>query len=159
MIVSPNNTIQQTDPFSLSGRRLRKYNLLKYRMLSAILDYMATMNGPVLPGMHQPEAFDERNIYKMLLGTGILSENKYRIADYNRILADMCYMGLIRMTDGYICMTPYTIEAYSKQTFHQIFTSLLTAEDSRKLGHRTLVVSALAFVVALASLFVSMFHL
>lgn len=90
MIVSPNNTIQQTDPFSLSGRRLRKYNLLKYRMLSAILDYMATMNGPVLPGMHQPEAFDERHIYNML-GTGILSENKYRIADYNRILADMCY--------------------------------------------------------------------
>jgi hypothetical protein len=62
MIVSPNNTIQQTNPFSLSGRRLRKYNLLKYRMISAILDYMATMNGTVLPGMHQPETFDERHI-------------------------------------------------------------------------------------------------
>lgn len=159
MIVSSNNTIQQTNPFSLRGRRLQKYNLLKYRMISAILDYMATMNGTVLPGMHQPEAFDERNIYKMLLGTGIISENKYRIADYNRILADMCYMGLIRMTDGYICMTPYTIEAYSKQTFHQIFASLLMAEDSRKLGHRTLVVSGLALVAALASLFVSIFHL
>lgn len=95
----------------------------------------------------------------MLLVTGIISENKYRIADYNRILADMCYMGLMRMADDYIYMTPYTIEAYSKQIFHQIFTSLLTAEDSRKLGHRTLVISALAFVVALASLFVSMFHL
>ncbi len=158
MIVSPNNTIQQTNPFSLSGRRLQKYNLLKYRMISAILDYMATMNGTVLPGMRQPETFDERNIYKMLLGTSIISENKYRIADYNRILADMCYMGLIKMNGGYICMTPYAIEAYTKQTFHQIFASLLTAEDSRKLGHQTLVVSALALVVALASLFVSMFH-
>lgn len=152
MIISPNNTIQQTNPFSLSGRRLQKYNLLKYRMISAILDYMATMNGTVLPGMQQPEAFDERNIYKMLLGTSIISENKYRIAEYNRILADMCYMGLIRMIDGYICMTPYTIEAYSKQTFHQIFSSLLTAEDSRKLGHRTLIISSIALIVSVGSL-------
>jgi hypothetical protein len=51
MIVSSNNTIQQTNPFSLRGRRLKKYNLLKYRMISAILDYMATMKGFMLPGM------------------------------------------------------------------------------------------------------------
>lgn len=157
MITNPDNTISQTNPFSLRGRRLQKYNLLKYRMISAILDYMATMNGTILPGMRQPEAFDEQGIFKMLLGTGIISENKYRIADYNRILADMCYMGLIKMNSGYICMTPYTIEAYTKQTFHQIFASLLTAEDSRKLGHRTLVVSALALIVALASLCISIF--
>lgn len=158
MIVSANNTIQQTNPFSLRGRRLQKYNLLKYCMISAILDYMATMNGTVLHGMQQPEAFDERNIYKMLLGTGIISKNKFRLADYNRILAEMCYMGLIRMIDGYICMTPYTIEAYSKQTFHQIFASLLTVEDFRKLGHRTLVVSAIALLVSLVSLLVAWMH-
>ena len=61
---------------------------------------MATMNGTILPGMRQPEAFDERGIFKMLLSTGIISENKYRIADYNRILADMCYMGLNPVRGG-----------------------------------------------------------
>ena len=157
MIVNPNNTVSQTNPFSLKGRELQKYNLLKYRVISAVLDYIATMNGTILPGMRQPEAFPEDSIYQMLLGCGIISRGKYDTADYNRIMSDMCYMGLIKMSNGYIFMTPYTIEAYTKQTFHQIFASLLTAEDSRKLGHRTLVVSALALIVALASLCISIF--
>ena len=94
----------------------------------------------------------------MLLGCGIISRGKYDTADYNRIMADMCYMGLIVMDRGYICMTPYTIEAYRNQTFHQIFASLLAAEDSRNLGHRTLVVSVLALAVALASICISIFQ-
>ena len=135
MIVNPNNnTVSQTNPFSLCGRKLQKYNLLKYRVISAVLDYIATMNGTILPGMRQPEAFPEDSIYQMLLGCGIISRGKYDTADYNRIMSDMCYMGLIKMSNGYIFMTPYTIEAYTKQTFHQIFASLLAAEDSRKLG-------------------------
>ncbi|MBD5584620.1 MAG: hypothetical protein HDQ88_06015 [Clostridia bacterium] len=67
-------------------------------------------------------------------------------------------MGLIRWDNGYIRMTAYTIEAYTKQTFHQIYASLLTAEDSRKLGHRTLIVSALALIVSLVSLSLTYFH-
>lgn len=158
MIANSNNTIPQTNPFALSGRKLQKYNLLKYRVISAVLDYIATMNGTVLPGMRQPEAFLEDCIYKMLVGCGIISRGKYDTANYNRIMADMCYMGLITMNNGYICMTPYTIEAYRDQTFHQISTSLLAAEDSRKLGHRTLIVSAIALIVSLASLYITTLH-
>lgn len=63
---------------------------------------------------------------------------------------------LITMNNGYICMTPYTIEAYRNQTFHQISATLLAAEDYRKLGHRTLVVSVLALAVALTSVYISL---
>lgn len=150
IINKSNNTIPQTNPFLLSGRKLQKYNLLKYHMITAVLDYIATENGTILPGMRQPEAFMEDSIYKMLINSDIIEEN--HAADYNRIMSDMCYMGLIKMNNGYIFMTPYTIEAYTKQTFHQIFASLLAAEDSRKLGYRTLVVSAIALIVSLVSL-------
>ncbi len=67
MIVNPNNnTVSQTNPFSLCGRKLQKYNLLKYRVISAVLDYIATMNGTILPGMRQPEAFPEDSIYQII---------------------------------------------------------------------------------------------
>lgn len=144
-----------TNPFSLSGRELQRYNLLKYQVICAILDYMATINGTVIPGMAQPTYFEEQKILDVLRGNGILKHGKYQDADYNRILSDMCYMGLIKLSNGYVFMTQYSIEAYSKQTFHQIFASLLAAEDSRKLGHRTLVVSVIALVVSLSSLLVA----
>lgn len=152
MIVSDHNTTPMTNPFSLKGRKLQRYNLLKYQVICAILDYMATINGTVLPGMSQPSCFEEQKVLDVLLGNGIMKRGKYQDADYNRILSDMCYMGLIKLSNGYIYMTPYTIEAYSKQTFHQVFASLLAAEDSRRLGHRTLIISAIALIVSLSSL-------
>lgn len=42
---------------TLSGRRLQKYNLLKYRMIIAILDYMATMKGFMLSRMWEHGSF------------------------------------------------------------------------------------------------------
>lgn len=157
MIIYSNDTVPQTNPFCLSGRKLQKFNLLKYRVICAILDYIATMNGTIVPGAIQPDIFEEKRIFDILLKYRIIKRGRFHDADYNRIIADMCYMGLIRFDNGYIRMTPYTIEAYSKQTFHQIYASLLTAEDSRKLGHRTLIVSALALIVSLVSLFFTFF--
>lgn len=158
MIVYSNNSVPQTNPFCLSGRKLQKFNLLKYRVICAILDYIATMNGTIMPGSVQPEIFEKKCIFDTLLHNKIIKRGRIQDADYNRIIADMCYMGLIRLDKGYIIMTPYTIEAYSKQTFHQIYASLLTTEDSHKLGHRTLIVSALALIVSLVSLLITFFH-
>ena len=155
MIVKPNNTIPQTNPFCLSGRNLQKFTLLKYRVICAILDYIATINGTIIPGSPKTEIFNENNIYDVLLKNGVIKRGKFHDADYNRIIADMCYMGLIRFENGYIIMTPYTIEAFTKQTFHQIFASLLAAEDARKLGYRTLIVSALALAVSLVSVWIT----
>jgi len=54
MFVSNNNIIHQTNPFSLKGRKLQRYNLLKYQVICAILDYIATINGKILPRSAQP---------------------------------------------------------------------------------------------------------
>lgn len=140
-----------TNTLSLKGRKLQKYNLLKFRVICAVLDYMSVMNGS--RSQRKPygmEMFQEEAILQLLTNNNIISlKHKKDRAQLNMIFAEMKLMGLIEGNNGILSMTPYTIEAYQNQTFHQIHASLLAAEDSRTLGLKTLLISVLAIIITL----------
>lgn len=153
MILEPSEDYKAalTNTLSLKGRKLQKYNLLKFRVICAVLDYMSVMNGS--RSQRKPyvmEMFQEEAILQLLINNNIISlKHKQDRAHLNMIFSEMKLMGLIEGNNGILSMTPYTIEAYHKQTFHQIYASLLAAEDSRTLGLKTLLISVLAIIITL----------
>lgn len=75
----------------------------------------------------------------------------------NAAFAEMCMMDIIREDGDSVILTQLGIIAYKENTFHQICASLTAANESHKVGVRTLWVSALALIVALASLIVTFY--
>ena len=134
----------------LKGRKFQKYNLLKFRVICAIMDYMAIMNGVRTPNkQYGLEVFPEQDIDELLTKYDIINlKSKGGRADYNSIIGEMKLIGLIEGNGGFIRMTQYMVDSYQKQTFHQILASLMAAEDSRTLSLRTLWISVLAVIMA-----------
>lgn len=135
---------------TLKGLDLEKYNLLKYRMICAILDTFA---------LYQSIGYipTKTNIRKMLIVNKVITESKEGRGMANAVFAEMCMMGLIIEDGENIVKTPLAIKAYKENTYHQICASLTSAHESHKVGVRTLWVSALALIVALVSLFVTIY--
>lgn len=138
----------------LKGRKFQKYNLLKFRVICAVMDYMAFMNGATSSFKpYRQEHFPESDIRTLLTKNEIIDlETKEGRADYNSIMGEMKLMGLIIDNGGTLSITPYMVESYQKQTFHHILASLMAAEDSRTLSLRTLWISILAVVIAIVAL-------
>ncbi|MBJ2183514.1 MAG: hypothetical protein JFR38_03270 [Muribaculaceae bacterium] len=133
---------------TIKGRDLEKYNLIKYRMICAILDFFAIgKQVDYYPGKY--------NIRKMLISNGIISTSKNDKAVANAAFAEMCMMGLVVENSENITLTPYAIEAYKANTFHQICASLTAADEARKIGARTMWVTILALIISLVSLLIA----
>ncbi|MBD5303651.1 MAG: hypothetical protein HDS18_02725 [Bacteroides sp.] len=133
---------------SIQGKDLEIYNLLKYRMICAILDYLALCkNMDCYPA--------KNNVREMLINNKIISDSRIGRAMANAAFAEMCMMGIILEDGDYIILTESAVKAYKTNTFHQICASLTAAHESHKVGVRTLWVSILALIVALSSLIVT----
>lgn len=135
---------------SIQGKDLDKYNLLKYRMICAVLDFIAI-------GKNVDYYPNKENIRNMLIVNKIFTETTVGKARANAAFAEMCLMGIIVEDGDNICITKLGIEAYRNNTYHQICASLTSAHESHKVGIMTLWFSILAFIVALCSLVVTLY--
>lgn len=140
-----------TDPMSLHSENIRKHNLFKYRIISAILDYFA-FNEYAEQNTSDGKQYDIDEIRNAFISDGLLSSSTTDTADFNLIISQMVYMKLIGKNRSIIYPTTETYKAFSEQKFHQIFASLLAAEDSRKLNKTAIIISSLALIVAIISL-------
>lgn len=150
MLYQTSEGIKLLNLSNLKGKRLHRYNLAKFRMICAILDYVAQLNGIV-----QQKNFSKKAVFELLQNNKHIKKTSYGVATANSIFMEMCLMGLIIENGNQFSITEFGIEAYRTQRFHQICASLTASESTRNLGKITLLVSVIAAIIAIISLLCS----
>lgn len=124
------------------------YNHIKYKTICIVLDFFALCKG--LNGM----TAIERNVIEKKIFASI-KPTKVNIQIVSNSLVAMELMGYVAEVREDIVIQQAGIEAYKRQTIHQIAASLTEAKRVRELSKWTIRISVVAFIISFLTLLVT----
>ena len=113
-----------------NGRKLTKFNLVRYTTICLVLDYFCIMNSQKI----------DMEVALSKLVDFVLLKSSFKDTNNNRVwietaIGNMQMMGLLIETEaGLLKITDFGLSAYNSQLYHQTAASLYEAKESRRLA-------------------------
>jgi len=127
-----------------NGRRLNKFNIIRYTTVCLVLDYFCYLNSLQID---KAETID--TLINMVFNKSSFCRTSNNETMVRTAIVNMTMMGLLyEVQNGYYAITDEGKIVYVNQTYHALAANLYQAEASR-------ILSIIAVVVAIAGIFLS----